>query len=193
MTLRIGAALVVALLALSACEDDGASVRDLGGSASSGSGSGSGSATGVASGSGTTASGSATETAECETGDPADGALTVTLDEYQITPEDDEPSDVPAAIHAVNSGEKTHELYVVAARSVEALPLDRKGSVDMEALEEEGRVVAELEGIPAGESCDLEVDLEPDTYVLLCNIRERGEDGVVSHFLQGMRTRVKVQ
>lgn len=183
MTLRIGAALIVALLLVPACDDDGASVRDLGGSAS---GSGSGSATDVASGSGTTAE-------ECEPGDPEDPALTVTLDEYQITPEEGRLTSGPTRFRAVNAGKKTHELYVVSARSLEGLPLDRKGSVDTDELEEEGRVLGELEGVPPGGSCDLELDLEVGTYVLFCNLRSRGKDGVENHFLQGMRERIKVR
>lgn len=186
MTMRIGAALVVALLALVACDDDGASVRDLGGSATSGTGSGSGTGTGTATGSGT-------ETEECEPGDPTDPALSVTLDEYRILPEEDKLTRGPTRFRALNSGEKTHELYVIEARSIEALPLDEKGSVDTEALEEEGRLLGELEGVPSGQSCDLELDLDPGTYALICNIRERSDDGVVNHFLQGMRTRIKVK
>ncbi|HYO61603.1 MAG TPA: hypothetical protein VEU29_06865 [Actinomycetota bacterium] len=185
MTMRIGAALVVALLALVACDDDGASVRDLGGSASSGSGSGSGS--------GTVASGSGSEpAAECAEPEPGEPALAVTLDEYQITPDEDELTRGPQRFLARNAGEETHELVVVAARSVEALPLDAQGGVDEEALEEEDRIVAEVEAVAPGGACKLEVDLDPGTYVLFCNIRERGDDGVVNHFLQGMRARIKV-
>lgn len=186
MILRICAALVVALLALTACDaDDGATVRDLGGSASSGSGSGSGSGTG-------TASGSATEAEACEPGDATDPALTVTLEEYAVLPEEDKLTSGPTRFRVLNAGNEVHELYVAAAKSIEGLPLDRKGSVDTEKLEEEGRLLAEVEGVPSGRSCDLEADLEVGTYVLFCNIRERTDEGVVNHFLQGMRTRVKV-
>lgn len=189
MTMRIGAALVVALLALAGCNDDGASVRDLGGS---GSGSGSGTGTGSGTGSGTVASGSVTEPA-CEELEPNDPFLSVGLKEYEITPEEDKLTPGPTRFLASNLGEDTHELIVVEARSIEALPLDRKGKVDEEALEEEGRIVAEVEEVPPGESCALEVDFDPGTYTLLCNIREKGGDGVVNHFLQGMRTRIKVK
>ena len=188
MTMRIGAALVVALLALAACEDDGASVRDLGGSASSGSGSGSGTGSGTGA-----ASGSATEAAECEAPEPGEPGMTVRLDEYQITPEEDEVTRGPTRFIATNAGEQTHEFYVAEARSIEGLPLDKKGSVDEEALEEEDRLLAELEGVPAGEACAVELDLDPGTYVMFCNIREHTDGkGVVNHFLQGMRFRFKV-
>lgn len=186
MSMRIVAALVVAVLGLVACDgDDGASVRDLGGSASSGSGSGSGSGTGVASGSGTEPA------EECASPDLADPSLPVRLSEYQILPEEDELTRGPTRFRVMNVGEEEHEFIVLAARSVEALPLDDKGSVDEESLPED-MLVAEIESIPAGDACALEVDLDPGTYVLLCNLRERGGKGVVNHFLQGMRTRIKV-
>lgn len=184
--LRLAAALLVVLLALAGCDgDDGATVRDLGGSGTGGSGTGSGSGTGVASGSGT-------EAEECEPGDPTDPALTVTMDEYQILPEEDELTRGPNRFRALNSGKKTHELYVAEARTVEGIPLEENGAVDVEALEEKDRLLGELEGIPSGQSCDLELDLEPGTYVMFCDIRERSGKGVVNHFLQGMRARFKV-
>lgn len=189
MTLRIAAALIVALLAFSACDsDDGASVRDLGGSAS-GSGSGSGSGTGAASGSG---SATEAEAEACEPGDEADPALVVRLDEYSVVPVEEKLTSGPTRFRAVNAGEEVHELYLAEGKSLEGMPLDPKGSVDTEALEEDGRLLGEVEGIPSGESCDLEADLEIGTYVLFCNIRERTDEGVVNHFLQGMRARVKV-
>ena len=179
MSMRIAAALVVALLALAACNDDGASVRDLGGTASGGSGSGSGSGTG---------SGTHGE-AECEeaTGD----GITVRLDEFSVTPEEDEITSGPTRFLVANGGELTHELYVVQARSLESLPLDGENGVDEDALKP-GQIVAELEGVPSGKTCALEVDLEPATYVLLCNIVDEGEDKPRSHFLRGMRARIKV-
>lgn len=173
--LRFVAVLVLAVLAFTGCDDDGTSIESLG--------------PGTATGSGT---GSDTEGDACAPGDPSDPALTVTLDEYDILPEEDELTRGPARFRAVNSGKKVHELYVVQARAIEGVPIHRNGSVDIEALEEDDRLLGELHGIQSGKSCDLELDLEPGTYVMLCNIRERGNDGVVNHFLQGMRTRFKV-
>lgn len=168
-------AVLVLVLALAGCRDEGVSIESIDPPPGSGSG------TGVASGSDA-----------CAPGDPLDPALTVTMDEYQILPEEDELTRGPARFRAVNSGKKVHELYVVQARAIEGIPLERNGSVDMEALEEDDRLLGELHGIQSGKSCDLELDLEPGTYVMLCNIRERSNDGVVNHFLQGMRARFKV-
>lgn len=187
MTTRIAAALLVALLGLVACDDDGASVRDLGGTASGGSGSGSGSGTGHASGSGT---GHAADEADCEP-DDTEGTLEVRLDEFSVTPHEDEITSGPTKLLAVNAGKLTHELVVLAARSVESLPLDPKGAVDEEALRP-GQLIAEIHGIEPGAACVLEVDLEPGTYVLLCNIRAKADGKMRKHFLQGMRARIKV-
>jgi hypothetical protein len=176
MNMRISAALVVALLALAACDDDGASVRDPGATATGGSGTGSG-------------SGSGTEPA-CEP-DEVSGTLQVALDEFSVSPAEDEITSGPTKLLAVNAGELAHELMVVQARSLESLPLDGENGVDEEALGEE-KVIAEIEEVPPGEACLLEVDLEPATYVLLCNIVDEGEDKPRSHFLRGMRARVKV-
>jgi hypothetical protein len=185
MTMRIAAALLVAVLGLAACEDDGASVRDLGGSASSGSGSGSGSATGTGGGSGTGVAGG-----ECEeAGD--DPGLAVTLDEWSIVSDEDELASGPVRFLASNRGEIAHELYVVQTPNLESLPLDGDRGIDEEALQP-GQILAEIEEVPPGKTCALEVDLEPAAYVLLCNIADEGENQVRSHFLRGMRARVKV-
>ena len=188
MTMRIGAALVVALLALAGCDDDGASVRDLGGSASgSGTGSGTGSATGVASGSPTGPY--VIEPAECEPADPDDPALAVTMDEYRIKVEENKLTPGPTRFHVTNEGEDVHELVLVAM-SIKGLPID-KGRVDEDALTY-GRLITEIPEIRPGETCALKLDLEPDPYVFFCNIRDKGDDGVVNHFREGMRKVFKV-
>lgn len=184
MTMRIGAALVVALLSITACEDDGASVRDLGGSASSGSGSGSG--TGAASGSGTGAA-SGSELACVDAGEESFG---VRLDEFTITPQDEETENFPVIL-AGNVGELAHELIVVEAPNIESLPLDRTGAVKEDKLDPE-QVILHAGPIEGGESCGLEIDLEPSTYVLFCNIVDEGDKNVRAHFTRGMRTRIKV-
>lgn len=183
MTIRLAAALAAALLIFVGCDDDGASVRDLGGSASSGSGSGSG--TGAASGSGT-ASGSELACVEAD-----EDSFGVRLDEFSVTPEDEEPSSGFPVILAGNVGELAHELVVVEAPNIESLPLDESGAVDEEKLDPE-QVVLHAGPIEGGESCGLEVDLEPSTYVLFCNIVDEGEKNPRSHFTRGMRTRIKV-
>lgn len=182
MTLRIVAAMIAALFALTACDDDGATIRSTGSASDSGTGVGSG-----------TGSASGTEAEACEPSDTSDPALVVTLDEFHIDPAKDRLTVGPTRFRALNAGNRTHEFYVAEARNIAGLPLDPKGSVDVEALEEDDRLIGELEGIPSGESCDLKVDLDLGTYVLFCNIRERTDEGVVNHFLQGMRTRFKVR
>jgi hypothetical protein len=181
MKVRMVAAAAVLLLGLAACDDDGASVRDLGGSASSGSGSGSGTS---ASGSGTEAGGECVE-------DKGDPGIAVALAEFSVVPDEDKLTPGPNRFIVTNTGELDHELYVAQAPQVEALPLTGDEGVDEEALRP-GQIVAEIEEVPAGETCVLEVDLEPTNYVLFCNIVDEGEENPRSHFLRGMRARVKV-
>lgn len=183
---------VLAMVVLAACgDDDGASVRDLGGSASSGSGSGSGSASGSGSGSGS-ASGSAV--AHCEpVGDAssADTTVAVTLDEWSIEVAE---SEVPAGtitFAATNSGEDAHEVVIVRSDDVDSLPTTGDGIVDEEQLTE-GTFIGEIEAFPSGEDCTGTFDLEPGTYALFCNILESEEGELENHFELGMRTEIDV-
>lgn len=181
------------LVALTGCsdEDDGAEVRNVGeedgGSAS---GSESGSASGSGSGSGS-ASGSAVACAPV--GDPAaaDTTIDVELDEWSVTA----PTSVAAgAVHlaAANVGDEPHEVVVVQADSIEALPaLDGEG-VD-EAQLPDGALLGEIEAFPAGETCDGVFDLTPGTYVLFCNIVEEEDGEIEDHFALGMATTLTVE
>ena len=192
VTLWVAAVGVVT--ALVACgEDDGAGVRDLGGSASSGSGSASasGSASGTASASGT---GSATEAACEPVGDPsaADHRLEVTLAEWSVEPAEESVSSGAVQLVAFNQGEDAHEVVVVKGDDPSALPLGDDGTVDEEALPQ-GDFVGEIEAFPAGGSCNGVFDLEPGSYVLFCNILEVEEGTEENHFEMGMRTTIRVR
>jgi hypothetical protein len=190
------AALALVVIA-PACGDDGAEVRDIGGTAS-GTGTGTASGSGPASGSGSgTASGSgpASEVAACEdVGDPATAGsqLRLVTDEWSIVP--DTPS-VPAgsvAISAVNEGEEVHEVLVVRAESIGGLPRDADGALDESQLAPDA-VIGELEGIRPGQTCTGVFDLEPGSYALVCNIVEREQDGSIeAHLQMGMATMLTV-
>ncbi|MGH2702687.1 MAG: hypothetical protein ACRDJB_00250 [Actinomycetota bacterium] len=187
---KLGAALLVLALGLAACgDDDGAGVRDLGGSAS-GSGSGSGSGTGSASG-----SGSASAVAECEpVGDStaADSTVAVTLDEWSVTPESESAAAGAVTFDVSNEGEDAHELVVVRADDAASLPLGDEETVDEEGLEA-GAFIGEVEAFPAGESCEGTFDLEPANYVLFCNIAEQEDGEIENHFQNGMATEFTVE
>lgn len=182
-------ALMVLVVAAAACgSDDGAGVRDLGGSASSGSGSGSGS--GSASGS-HVASGS--EVSECDPyGDSssADTTVDVTLSEFAI----DFDTDVEAGrvnLALENVGEDAHEFVIVKADSIEDLPLGDDELVDESGLED-GAFIGEVEPFPAGSTCEGTFSLDPGDYVAFCNILEIHEGEPENHFQLGMATEFEV-
>ncbi|MGH2828615.1 MAG: hypothetical protein ACRDKF_16770 [Actinomycetota bacterium] len=199
LLVKLGALLLVLALGLGACGgDDGAGVRDLGGSAS---GSGSGSASGSASGTGSASgSGSSSAVAECEpVGDSstADATVAVTLDEWSVSPESESAESESAAAGAVtfevaNEGEHAHELVVVRADDVASLPLGDEETVVEEGLES-GAFIGEVEAFPPGESCEGTFDLEPANYVLFCNIAEQEHGEIENHFQNGMATEFTVE
>jgi hypothetical protein len=179
--MTIAAVAAFGLVCAACSDDDGAGVRDIGGS-----GSASGSASASASGS---ASGSAI--AECEpVGDiqSADTRISVLLDEWVI--DAGMPSAPAGRIGFVNEnvGEEPHELVVVRGMSPTDLPLDSDGALDETALPD-GALIGEVEAFPSGETCDGVFELAADDYTLLCNIVETEENGKVeSHLAEGMVT-----
>ena len=177
------------IAALAACgEDDGASVRDLGGTASSGSGSAS------ATGASGTGSGTATE-ASCEpVGDPAtaEARLEVTLSEWAVEPAARTVPGGAVQVVAFNQGEDAHEVVVVRGDDPSSLPLGDDGTVDEDALPA-GDLIGEIEAFPAGGSCNGVFELDPGSYVLFCNIRETEDGTVENHFELGMRTTIRVR
>ena len=185
---------VMAALVLAACgDDDGASVRDLGGSATSGSGSGSGSGSASGSGSGS-GSGSASGVAQCEpVGDAstADVTVDVTLDEWSISASETEVPAGTITFAATNNGADAHEVVVVLADDVDSLPTTDDGIVDEEQLPD-GTFIGEIEAFPSGEECTGTFDLEPGTYALFCNILEEEEGELENHYELGMRTEIEV-
>lgn len=182
-TSRFLGVLVAALLLVgTACGgDDGASVRDGGAASASGSGSGSGSGS--------------TAQAECQpVGDASTATQTLHVDlgHMVITPPD--PT-VPAGavnIVATNVDTEPHELVVIRGDDRASLPTDEHGAFDEEAFDA-ADVIGEIEPFPGGESCNGVFDLEPGSYLLLCNITEVMDDGMVeSHFAMGMVTSLTV-
>ena len=196
-------ALVAALVALPfglvACsDDDGESVRDCeaasgsetdttaSGSGSSAECEGSGSASGSASGSGEAVCDPFGNAAD------ADTVVNVALTEWSVTPDQ---TKVPAGkIHFAieNGGAEVHELVVVRADSVEALPLDDDGVLDEDAFAA-GDFIGEVEGFPAGQTCDGTFDLAAGDYVLLCAIVEDHDGETENHLAEGMATSFTVE
>jgi hypothetical protein len=130
----------------------------------------------------------------CEpVGDPAtaDRRVTALLDEFTVQPE---TSSVPAgriAFTARNMGAEPHELVIVRAENAAALPVGQDGSMAEDQLRP-GQLVGEIEEFPAGQDCTGVFELQPGSYVLLCNIVET-EDGMTeAHFEEGMFTEFAV-
>lgn len=179
---KVVVAAAAMVLVMAACGgDDGATVRDLGGSASSGSGSGSTSGSVAASG-----SAPAGEVAGCvETGNSSEATaeVHVALNEWSVAPEEQSVEAGTVLFEAINEGEDAHELVIVQSDDADSLPLDEDGIVDEAGLAE-GAFIGEIEAFPAGEECRGTFELAAGNYVLFCNIYEASEDE--NHYANGM-------
>lgn len=187
-------------LGVGACsDDDGESVRDCPSASESASENGSEPASGseaeCPSESGS-ASGSGSAEALCDpfgNAADADSTVTVTLTEYAVAL--DQPSAPAGKVHFAieNAGGEVHELVVVRSESIDTLPLDDEGLLD-EAAFAEGDFIGEVEGFPAGETCDGTFELTAGDYVLLCAIVEQEGDGEPSnHLAEGMAVEFTVE
>lgn len=116
-------------------------------------------------------------------------AVNVVLSEWIVQPEPDSVSTGEVTFTADNQGGITHEFVVVEAASADELPVDEEAAFDEESFGEE-KVLGEVEDVESGQQQELTLDLQPGTYVLLCNIVEE-EEG--SHFAQGMHTTFTVE
>ncbi len=120
------------------------------------------------------------------------------LDEWSITAD---RADLPSGrqtITATNTGHKTHELVIVAARDAAELPTNADGSVDEDRLE--AVTVGEIADVASGTSKTHEFDLAPGSYVAFCNVVDQmghgnGMGGGMSHvhFEMGMHTTFSVK
>lgn len=193
----------VLALGLAACgQDDGASVRPVGDAGGGGSAS---AADGehaedehaedehAAGGSGAAHDHGEARHADCTTAGTvqAEGThIDVGLHEWMITLDTEQVTAGPVGMHVENTGAEEHELVIVRG-SLGDLPTDQAGALLEEELEQDA-MVGEVEGIPAGEACDATFDLEPGTYVFLCNIVEEEDGTTESHLEEGMATVVTV-
>jgi uncharacterized cupredoxin-like copper-binding protein len=190
MTLRRLAILLLPLMLLAACgdDDDGADVRNIGGEGSgsaSASASGSGSGSHPASGSGSASAPHDEDHEECveELADPQPGTVVeVDLTEFAVAAVPARAAAGEVGFVARNAGAAPHELAVVRAESADAIPTAEGGAADLDALGDD--VIGEIEPFEGGKTCAAAFDLEPGTYVLLCNVDD--------HFAQGMHTEFTV-
>lgn len=113
-------------------------------------------------------------------------SVDVALSEWVVQPD---PTSIDAGditFKADNQGSEAHEMVVVRADSVSALPTDADGAV----IEDEipaGDFIGEVEELEPGDSGEDTLNLTAGTYVIFCNITEEESDGTTeSHFAEGM-------
>lgn len=119
---------------------------------------------------------------------PISTDVAVTLQEFMVTPN---RSDVPAghiAFHVSNLGEDMHEFLVIRTDlPPDGLPTNTDGSYMEDGPGTD--LLDEIDLVPSGESRDLQIDLTPGKYVLICNMVHMEENGEVEvHYQLGMRT-----
>ncbi len=117
-----------------------------------------------------------------------DGTVAVTLQEFAIGTDPPNASGGNVTFDIHNEGpEDAHEFVVIRTDlDLTALPTAEDGSV-----EEDGEgidLIGEQEEIEPGDDATLTLDLDPGAYVFICNIVEETDQGVESHYQEGMRT-----
>jgi uncharacterized cupredoxin-like copper-binding protein len=127
-------------------------------------------------GTGTTATEPTTTTSDAESGN----AIEVGLNEWKVIVEAPSVGAGEVKLEGENEGKVDHEL-VVLKTDTKAADLKVDGAV----AEEEGENLGEASDIAPGEKGEVEVDLEPGHYILLCNLP--------GHYQQGMHTDLDVQ
>jgi hypothetical protein len=106
------------------------------------------------------------------------GTVGVALQEWAVIPAQTSVAAGPVTFNVENTGpDHPHELVVIRTDlEPNALPTTHEGGVDEEG---EGiEIIGEIEEFPAGETREATFDLEPGSYVLVCNVvAEAGEHG----------------
>jgi uncharacterized cupredoxin-like copper-binding protein len=114
------------------------------------------------------------------TGAPGDGTIVTTEKDFAIALEETSTPAGSTTFDITNDGPSTHELVVFATDLAEdALPVDgstvTEGNLDL---------VDEVEDIAPGVGTSLTVDLEPGSYVVICNVE--------GHYTAGMHAALTV-
>ena len=135
-----------------------------------------------------------TDAVASETTSGGEASVAVTLQEFAVAAD---PASVQAGavtFDVTNDGpDDVHEFVVLKTDlGPTELPTDNDGAVleDGEGIE----VIDEIEDIPVGETPTLAVDLDAGSYVLICNILQKEDDGTLeAHYSEGMRTAFTVE
>jgi uncharacterized cupredoxin-like copper-binding protein len=123
----------------------------------------------------------------------------VTLEEFTITPHPAYAQAGTVVFDVDNVGSITHEMVIVRAPSLAALPKVTKpggeravGAIDEEAIPESD-TIGETGDVPARAHVTKSFTLTPGTYVLFCNIDTKNSDGsVINHFQHGMSATITI-
>ena len=130
-----------------------------------------------------TAEPEATEPADTEPIEPADQEtqVDVTLADFSVTPSVESVPAGTVKFVVRNTGAIDHNFRLIKTDlAADALPTD-EGLADESQLE----VISSIEDFGPGESRDVSADLEPGSYVLLCNF--------VGHYQSGMTVAFTVE
>jgi hypothetical protein len=121
----------------------------------------------------------------------AESAIAVTLREYEVIVDAETVQAGQTTFSATNMGPEDEHEFVVIRSDLDSgdLPTNADGSVN----EDEVDVIDEIEEFPVGEARELTVDLEPGSYVLICNVVVQEEGETESHYRNGMHTSLVVE
>jgi uncharacterized cupredoxin-like copper-binding protein len=108
-----------------------------------------------------------------------------TLSNFKIDLDKASASSGEVTFNIKNDGPSVHEFVVLKTDlAPDQLPTTQENGATIADEEAPGiEPVDEVEDIESGASADLKVDLQPGSYVLICNISTDG-----GHYVQGMRT-----
>lgn len=120
-------------------------------------------------------------------------AVAVTLQEWSVLPAQASAPAGQVTFQAKNTGPKDpHELVVIKSDlEPGALPTTPEGKVDEEGAGIE--VIGEIEEFKVGETRSSTFDLKAGSYVLICNVVEKGGGKTEAHYQLGMRTAFTVK
>ena len=120
-------------------------------------------------------------------------SVDVSLGEFSIAPSVTTAPAGMVTFEVTNDGPNDiHEFVVIRTDlAVDALPTDDDGAVleDGEGIE----VIDEIEDMAVGSSETFALDLEPGSYVLICNIVEAEDGATEAHYSMGMRAAFSVE
>lgn len=113
------------------------------------------------------------------------GKIEATLSEWEISIDKDSVPRGPIDFTIKNDGDETHEFVIIKTGIAPGeLPTKDDGSVDQDAPDID--VQQEVEDIESGDKTGRTYELDPGSYVLICNIVDEKDGKTESHYENGM-------